>query len=272
MLRKTAKIRAKEGFDLANNIKITPKTKKSAKIIIILKKAPGCATIYKEENLQSEVITELKNKTVIFLGDSITQGVGASSVENCYVSLFQKAHPEARVHNFGISGTRIAMQLKPSANSSWDKYFASRICDMPKEADLICIFGGTNDHGHGDAPFGSIDDTDGYSFSGGLNDLYTQLIEKYPIAKIVVFTPTHKTAENELHEKPDGAFTLKDYVERIRETAEKFSLPVLDLYASSGIQPLIPIHKDLYMPDGLHPSDAGYQRLFEVIDAFIKAL
>ena len=212
---------------------------------------------------------ELKNKTVIFLGDSITQGVGASDVEKCYVSLFAKAHPEARVYNFGISGTRIAMQLKPSVNSSWDKYFASRIDSFPKEADLICIFGGTNDHGHGDAPFGSIDDTDGYSFSGALNDLYTRLILKYPEARIVVFTPTHKTAENELHAKPDGEYTLKSYVERIRETAEKYSLPVLDLFACSGIQPLIPVHKELYMPDGIHPSDAGYARLFETINRFI---
>ena len=215
---------------------------------------------------------ELKNKTVVFLGDSITQGVGASCEDNCYVSLFRKAHPEARVHNFGISGTRIAIQLKPSANLSWDKYFESRVADMPADADLICVFGGTNDHGHGDAPFGNIDDEDGYSFSGALNRLYTTLIEKYPTSKIVIFTPTHKTAENGLHQKPDGEFNLKHYVDRIKETAAKFSLPVLDLYATAGIQPLVPIHKDLYMPDGLHPSDAGYARLFGVIDSFIKAL
>lgn len=215
---------------------------------------------------------ELKNKTVIFLGDSITQGVGASSPEMCYVSLFEKAHPEARVYNFGISGTRIAIQMKPSTNSSWDKYFAGRIEGFPREADLICIFGGTNDYGHGDAPFGEFGDKDGYSFSGALYDLYSRLINKYPEAKIAVFTPTHRTSERIPHSKPDGEFILADYVARIRETAEHFSIPVLDLWRNSLIQPELEIHKDLYMPDGVHPSDKGYARLFGLIDNFIKAL
>ncbi len=215
---------------------------------------------------------ELKNKTVVFLGDSITEGIGASATENCYVSRFAKAHPEAKVHNFGISGTRIARQIKPSTNKRWDKFFASRIDDMPKSVDLLCIFGGTNDYGHGDAPFGNLGDTDGYTFSGALYDLYFRLINKYPEAKIVVFTPTHRTSEQELHAKPDGEYILADYVERIRETAEYFAIPTLDLWRTSCIQPALEIHKTLFMPDGVHPSDAGYARLFELVDSFIKSL
>ena len=48
----------------------------------------------------------LTGKTVCFLGDSITEGAGASAKDKCYVSLFKAAHPEATVHNFGIGGTR----------------------------------------------------------------------------------------------------------------------------------------------------------------------
>ena len=59
---------------------------------------------------------DLKNKTVCFLGDSITEGAGASTEEKCFVSLFAKAHPEAKVFNFGIGRTRIAKQIKPSEN------------------------------------------------------------------------------------------------------------------------------------------------------------
>ena len=215
---------------------------------------------------------ELKNKTVVFLGDSITEGVGATAPENCYVSLFSKAHPEARVMNFGISGTRIACQLKPSANPRWDKFFASRINDMPKEADLVFIFGGTNDYGHGDAPMGSFGDTDGYSFYGGLYDLYTRLINKYPDAKIIVMTPMHRTGELEPHAHPDGDFTLQDYVNAVRESAEYFSLPIIDLWQISGMQPAIEIIKEKYIPDGVHPSDAGYKKLFDIIEAYVKAV
>lgn len=215
---------------------------------------------------------DLKNKTVCFLGDSITEGVGATAPENCYVSLFAKAHPEAKVFNFGISGTRIAAQLKPSAKSRWDKYFASRIDDMPKSADLIFVFGGTNDYAHGDAPMGSFGDTEIYSFYGALYVLYTSLLNKYPDAKIVILTPLHTTIERGLKSRPDGDFTLSDYVDAIRECAEYFSLPIIDMWRISGMQPSVEIIKEKYLPDGLHPSDAGYKKIFSIIDSYVKSI
>lgn len=215
---------------------------------------------------------ELKNKTVCFLGDSITQGAEASSADNCFVSLFAKAHPEARVRNFGISGTRIARQTKPSANANHDKLFSGRVEAMPKDADLICVFGGTNDFGHGDARMGSFDDLDDYSFCGALKDLAVKLINRYPTAEIVFFTPLHRASELNPAKKPDGEYLLKDYVEMVRANAEYYSLPVLDLWSVSGMQPSVPVIRDTFMPDGLHPNDAGHKKLFETVDRFIAAL
>ena len=51
----------------------------------------------------------LKNKTVLFLGDSITEGVGVSSADYNSVSVFQGLCG-ANVVNYGIGGTRIAKQ------------------------------------------------------------------------------------------------------------------------------------------------------------------
>ena len=71
---------------------------------------------------------DLNNKKVLFLGDSITEGCGASDLENCYVSLFKKAYPNAKIFNYGIGGTRIAQKLNaPSEIEIWDKHFSSRI-------------------------------------------------------------------------------------------------------------------------------------------------
>ncbi len=214
---------------------------------------------------------DLKNKIVCFLGDSITEGHGASTPERCFVSLFRKAHPEAKVHNFGISGTRIAKQIKPS-NSKWDQYFGGRVKDMPKEADLICVFGGTNDYGHGDAPFGEFGDSDEFCFSGAIYSLMRTLIEKYPESKIVFFTPLHRVGELTPSIRRDGEFILGDYVNRIKETAEYFSIPVLDLWSISGIQPSVEIIKERFLPDGLHPNDSGYEKLFKIVDKYISAL
>ena len=215
---------------------------------------------------------QLNGKTVCFLGDSITEGAGASKKENCYVSLFAAAHPEATVHNFGIGGTRIAKQISPSENPRWDLDFVSRVAEMPAEADLICVFGGTNDFGHGDAPMGSFGCKTADTFWGALYALSMELVNKYPTARIVFFTPLHRKTKPEPRYKGDGYWSLDDYAEAIRKNAAYFAFPVLDLRAESGIQPQIPVIAEKFTTDGLHPNDAGYARLFRIIDRFITNL
>ena len=81
-------------------------------------------------------------------------------------------------------------------------------------------------------------------------------IKKYLGKPIVIMTPLHRCEEARIEQ--DGKLKqLLDYVNIIREVAEFYALPVLDLYATSGIQPKVEEVKKLYMPDGLHPSDDG---------------
>ncbi len=208
---------------------------------------------------------ELKNKKVLFLGDSITYGVGASSPETSYVGVF-KEKSGAEVLNFGVSGTRIAEQKTPSPNLAFDETFEQRARKMPADADVVVVFGGTNDFGHGDARFGCFEDRDKYSFFGAMHSLLRMLIEKYPRAYILFMTPLHRLTESSTeNEYGIPCHPLKDYVNAIREVCEYYSVPVLDLYAKSGLQPAIPIINELYMPDGLHPSDAGAMRIANVL-------
>ena len=53
---------------------------------------------------------ELQNKTVLFLGDSITEGVGVSAPDKSFVSVFGRL-THANTVNYGLSGTRIAKRL-----------------------------------------------------------------------------------------------------------------------------------------------------------------
>lgn len=215
---------------------------------------------------------KLEGSKINFLGDSITEGVGTSSGEHRFVDLIAKRYG-AVCRNYGISGTRIARQYHPSEVESFDRYYPSRVAEMDPDADAVVVFGGTNDFGHGDAPIGTMDDRTDGTFYGGLHVLFTSLIEKYPAAKIVVLTPMHRCNEDNPRgdgNKPQDVGTLKDYVMIIRQVAEYYSLPVLDLFASSGIQPKVEIMKERYMPDGLHPNDAGNEVLAEKIAAFLK--
>lgn len=214
---------------------------------------------------------EIKNKKIAFLGDSITEGACASSPEKNFVSLIESKYG-ARVSNLGIGGTRIARQTSPSKNKEFDKDFCSRINDIDPDTNFIVIFGGTNDYGHGDAPIGSPSDRDVYTFYGALHYLFSNTLNRFPDAVTIVVTPLHRLNEtNKLGEgkKATPSGTLQDYVRIIREVAEYYSIPVIDLYANSGYQPNVPANYKKYCVDGVHPNDNGHNLIADRIANFI---
>lgn len=146
--------------------------------------------------------------------------------------------------------------------------YSERFPKMEDGADVIVVFGGTNDYGHGDAPFGSFEDRTMDTYCGALHYLMRGLIEKYPTAVIVFMTPIHREGENIANES--NHLPLKAYVDKLKETAEYYSIPVLDLFACGGIAPDIPAQKDALCPDGLHPNDAGNALIAARLQAFLE--
>ena len=53
---------------------------------------------------------------------------------------------------------------------------------------------------------------------------------------------------------------------------EYYAIPVLDLYAVSGIQPRVSAIRERLMPDGVHPNEAGYARLANRVEGFLRSL
>ncbi|MCI5810018.1 MAG: SGNH/GDSL hydrolase family protein [Clostridiales bacterium] len=216
---------------------------------------------------------DLAGKKIAFLGDSITEGCGTSSLEHTFWNVLgQKTG--AQVFGYGIGGTRIAPQRVPSDPRA-DQDFISRVDGMIPDADVVVVFGGTNDFGHGDAPFGTRGDQTSETFCGALHVLFTKLYERYPAAQLVVMTPTHRLSEtdsvmNEFGVRRSG--NLRAYVQAIRDAAEDFAVPVLDLFRVSGIQPSVPALREAYMPDGLHPNDAGHAKIADKLIGFLQTL
>ncbi len=216
---------------------------------------------------------ELKGKKILFLGDSITEGIGVSDPNNIYWKRLEQ--DGCKVYSYGVSGTRIAPQATLRVDPRIDDdYFATRIPNMEADADVIVIFGGTNDYGHGDAALGSMDDRTVDTFYGAYHDLCIKLREKYPTAKIVVMTPIHRDNEhmvyNGFHVRT--AACLETYVNIIKEVAEYHKLSVLDTYHECDINPNLPSHKENYVPDGLHPNDAGHEIIYNCLKNFLKQL
>ena len=215
---------------------------------------------------------KLEGLKINFLGDSITEGVGASSADKVYHAVLKKEAGLAEARNYGISATRYAVQHNPQNDYPDRNSFCERFGKMDDDADIVVVFGGTNDYGHGDAPLGGFDDRTPDTFCGACHTLFSGLIRKYLGKPIVIITPLHRTheARNTGDAKPVGVGTLKEYVDIIRRVAEYYSLPVLDLYATSGLQPEISEIKSAFMPDGLHPNDAGYRVIADKLRRFLE--
>lgn len=213
---------------------------------------------------------ELTGKKINFLGDSITEGVGVQNPENRFVDRITRMAGLAAGRNYGISGTRIARQFHPTLdNPRFDLDFCSRVDSMDPDADVVIVFGGTNDFGHGDAPIGTFADRTPDTFYGACHTLMRSLTMRYPGKPIVIMTPLHRVGEDNPDRK---GMVLSDYVDMIRETARYYSLPVLDLFAMSGIQPCVDLIRERFCPDGLHPNDDGHAIMAERIVHFLRAL
>ena len=111
---------------------------------------------------------------ISFLGDSITQGCGASEFGKGYVELFGAKYG-VQAKNYGLGGTRIARQKEKSEYPQYDLDFIGRVKDIDKSSDFVFVFGGTNDYEHGRAEFGTFADYGEYTFCGAVNLLSDML-------------------------------------------------------------------------------------------------
>ena len=152
-----------------------------------------------------------------------------------------------------------------------------RFTEMDERADAVVVFGGTNDFGHGDAPLGKPSDRDPSTFYGACHYLMNGLLTRYCGKPVVFLTPLHRTAEDcpqgdGTGRKREIAAVLSQYRDILLETAAYYALPVLDLYATSGIQPENDVCRERLLPDGLHPSDEGHALIARRLGLFLQAL
>lgn len=217
---------------------------------------------------------ELKNAVINFLGDSITEGVGASCEANRFTDVLAREFGLKRANNYGIGGSRIARQ-QVITEELYDRDFCMRFEEMDPDADAVVVFGGTNDFGHGEAPLGVPTDREPDTFYGACHYLMRGLIERYTGKPVVILTPLHRLEEDDPRgdgRKPHSVAPLSTYRAILMEVAEYYALPVLDLYATSGIQPRSDICRERLCPDGLHPSDEGHALIAHRIGTFLKHL
>ena len=200
-----------------------------------------------------------------FLGDSITQGIGASDLAHAYPSIVRQ-RLGCTVLNYGISGTRIAREKVRSESVFLDWDFQQRALMMDKDADLVFVFGGTNDFGHGTSLFGEPDSEDIYTYIGGLRSLINYLISVYGREKLCFMLPLHRAEEGENR----NGKTLKDYVDAMIKILNEYGIDYIDLYYNGLAKPESKEPNE-YFADGLHPNDNGAEWLADKVVEYVNS-
>ena len=213
---------------------------------------------YEQYALSLNLNKRWTNKKIGCLGDSITFGAGGTS----WVTRLPELTGCKEAINYGISGTCVE-------ENGTGVSFVERYSNMADDLDLICVWGGVNDHhwtGSSGRIFGDINTPSSQinTFYGALKNLCEGLLNKYPTKNIMFITPMKNRGYvagsitcPAWNEQNGINKTLTDYRNAVIEVCDFYSIPVLDLYSCSGISPENESQVQNLMPDRLHPNTKG---------------
>lgn len=237
-------------------------------------------------------------KRVAFLGDSMTDPRNDSGdIRTKYWGYLQE-WLGITPYVYGISGRqwndipRQAEKLKAEHADS---------------VDAITVFIGTNDFNAG-VPVGRwydesedsvlaavhgpkkyylrkrrVPSMDGSTFKGRINKGIQSLKTLFPDKQIVLLTPIHRArAEfSDTNLQPDESWQnacgeyFDAYVQAVKEAANVWGIPVIDLNALIGVNPLVEAQQQYFhdaATDLLHPNYKGHRRLAATLMAQLAAL
>lgn len=202
----------------------------------------------------------LANLRCGILGDSVTEGTGASTSAKSYASLL--AEKFLSLENKGIGGSCIS--------NHWSNPMVNRYNNLASNLDVVILFGGINDF-YASAPLGAEDSTTATDFNGALNTILDGWSTKYAGKRIFCVTP-YQTDNGSLSSFTENSAgnTMQDYVDALKNRCAHYAVPVLNLFVESGMAGAVnTAQKSAYLADGIHPNDEGHFRIYSLILAFL---
>ena len=250
----------------------------------------------RRETAAKPLVSQWAGKKVAFLGDSITDPAQTNRHWRIY---WQYLADELKLepHVYAVSGYQ------------WDRVYKAtqKMKDeMGGDVDAIMIFAGTNDYMNG-IPIGewyNVAEEDVHlkgktlklprrrfckdmkTFKGRINMVMDFLKTNFPDQQVIIMTPLHRGYYNlgDKNIQPEETIPntlgkhLEDYVVALREAADIWSVPVIDLYRESGLFPLNDAYAKCFryvgpkVWDKLHPNTEGHRRLAKTIAARLMTL
>ena len=203
----------------------------------------------------------LKGKKVLVLGDSISDNryhtVGIPEWNKWASYLAEKTG--FILTNDSMHATGYLCYTNNDVNTA----LVNRVTDHTdsEEYDLIVIFVGVNDFKE-NFPFGTSADTDKDEYvNAAMKYVLTYLTDTFTTARICAFLPLQYMGKDTIH---DGG-NMAQYVSKMREIYDEYSVTTLDLFNHGGFRAWIPAFNNEFgmladngqgvtVHDGLHPN------------------
>lgn len=236
---------------------------------------------------QPQIRSQWEGARVAFLGDSITDARQIGTTNNIFWNYLQDILG-IEPYVYGISGHRMNQII-----GQGEKLEA----EHGQAVDAIIVFIGTNDF-NGGIPVGewyeystqtTLEDgpreverlhrelvyTDS-TFCGRANTTLRWLKTHYPDKQIIFLTPLHrgfaKFSDRNIQPPEsfanDKGFFIDDYINKVKELATVWAVPVIDLGSISGLYPMVDEQAHYYRnldTDRLHPNTPGQNRMAQAL-------
>ena len=184
----------------------------------------------------------LKGKTILFLGSSVTQGMG--SLGTSFVDYLAKADQVDSIKE-AVSGTTLVdngknsyvqRMLKQDPSLKLDAFVCQLSTnDATKKLELGAI-GESKD----------LTDFDTKTIVGAMEYIIAYASETWD-CPVIFYTGTYYEDEN-----------YQAMVEALLQLKDKWGIGVIDLWNDKELNDITADQRKLYMKDGIHPTKAGY--------------
>lgn len=209
--------------------------------------------------------TDLTGKYVLNFGDSLADGAGNSS--KSYADIFTSAR-NGSLLDYSLSGAPLCnYELTPSYACIVNKVKTAVLEHPNDDIEVIFVEGAINDLklaldiGEVTTSYTSFDSE--ATICGALETIFSMLKNTYTSAKIIFVT---------YHHMPVGTLANQDReYAAFKEVCKKWSVPIADIYAESGLNSNLQNMATLYFPpnpsetwgrDIAHPNQLGYETFY----------
>lgn len=175
----------------------------------------------------------LKGKTIIVLGDSLTEG-SLNSYHNTWVEMLAKKY-ECTTYNYGLSGSPIASTSNDSMISR-----LPAILNEHNTCDVFILSGGANDKNRS-IPLGSSNSDNNSQVIGAVKNIFKAVRSKYGEDCLLLGMTTYHRYQDSYNapaaDTAPNALGLReyDYVDAVMRACNAISVPCFNNYDNCGI-------------------------------------